>query len=275
MSVEREVSAHYSRGVLEQKILEALRSSGKNLEKLRAQDLRTLDNLHIGGFQATEDLAASLQDLVPGARVLDVGCGIGGPARYFAERGYRVTGIDLTQEFIEVAASLTRRVKLDEKADFRQGSALQMPFDGAQFEAAYMIHVGMNIEDKARLFREVARVLKPGGRFVIFDIVRTGDKPFEFPVPWAPTSATSFVASLEEYERFLEGAGFQVLRKQGRRQFALEATAKMMAQAENSAGPVHAVQVLMSDQMPLMVKNVTQAISAGSLEPFEIIASLG
>lgn len=273
MSLEQDVSAHYTRGVLEQKILEALRAAGKDLENLRSQDLAALDNLHVGGRQATDDLADSM-GLEPGAHLLDVGCGIGGPARHFAERGYRVTGIDVTEEFIQVAESLTRRVKLQQSAVFRRASALDMPFPTAAFDGAYMIHVGMNVEEKAGLFREVGRVLKPRGRFAIFDIMRKDGKDFEFPVPWARTPATSFLATLEEYEQWLKLAGFAIMRQRERRQFALDSTAKMMAQAASSTSPVHGVQVLMSDQMPVMVKNVISGIASGALEPVELVALL-
>lgn len=274
MSVEHQVSTHYTSGALENRILDALCAAGKDLDNLCSQDLSVLDNLHIGGRQATEDLAASM-DLEPGVHILDVGCGIGGPARHFAERGCSVTGIDLTDEFVQVAENLTRRVKLDGRAVFRQASALVMPFPEATFEAAYMIHVGMNIEDKAKLFREVARVLKPGSRFGIFDVMQRDDKAFDFPVPWALTPATSFMATLEEYSQFLNSAGFHILRQRDRQQFALEWTEKMRAQAASSASPVHGVQVLMRDQMPIMVKNVTAAIASGSLAPVELVASLG
>jgi ubiquinone/menaquinone biosynthesis C-methylase UbiE len=273
MNVERDVSAHYSRGALEQKILDALRAAGKDLENLSSQDLAVFDHLHLGGRQATEDLADTM-GLQPGVHLLDVGCGIGGPARHFAERGHPVTGIDLTEEFVQVADSLTGRVKLRGPAVFRQASALDMPFPAASFEGAYMIHVGMNIEDKAKLFREVARVLMPGGRFAIFDIMRTDGKAFEFPVPWAPTPETSFVATLEDYCQSLDSAGFRILRQRDRRQFALEWTEKMRAQAASSAVPVHGVQVLMSDRMPEMIKNVTAAIASGVLEPVELVTSL-
>jgi ubiquinone/menaquinone biosynthesis C-methylase UbiE len=273
MSVEHDVSAHYTRGVLEKKILNALRAAGKDLDNLRSQDLAVLDNLHVGGQQATEDLADSME-LAPGVHLLDVGCGIGGPARYLAERGYRVTGMDLTDEFVQVAESLTRRVKLDGAAEFRQASALEMPFGTAAFEGVYMIHVGMNIQDKGKLFREVARVLKPGGRFAIFDIMGDSSRVFEFPVPWAVTPATSFVATLDEYSQWLSSAGFHIVRQRDRRQFALEWTEKMRAQAASSASPVHGVQVLMSDQMPTMVRNVTAAIATGALKPVELVASL-
>src|SRR5689334_24528961 len=148
--------------------------------------------------------------LRPGMHLLDVGCGIGGPARYFAGRGCQVTGIDLTEEFVRVAESLTRRVKLDQTVKFRQASALELPFASDTFDGAYEIHVGMNIADKAGVFREVARVLKPNARFAIYDLMRSAEGALAFPVPWAQTQETSFVASMEEYRQGLEGAGFRI-----------------------------------------------------------------
>src|SRR5260221_6860397 len=117
-------------------------------------------------------------ELRAGLRLLDVGSGLGGPARYFAAKhGCRVTGIDLTEEFVRVAGSLTKRTKLDGLVEFRQGSALELPFERDAFDRAYMIHVGMNIADKAGIFLEVRPGMKPDGLFTIFDIIRTGDGP--------------------------------------------------------------------------------------------------
>ena len=150
MNIEQQVSTHYSRENLEQKILGALEKSGKDLKSLSSDDLAALDNFHVGERAAIEELAGFMA-LQPGMHLLDVGCGVGGPARFFAERGYQVTGIDLTEEFVHVAESLTRMLKLDRKAQFRQGSALEMSFAPGTFDGAYMIHVGMNIQDKAGL----------------------------------------------------------------------------------------------------------------------------
>src|SRR5271169_3174310 len=112
MDVEEQVAAYYTRGTLEERILGLLRTTGKNLDELSTEDFVSLDEFHLGGREATKALA-DLMELQAGMHLLDVGCGIGGPARYFAERGCQVTGIDLTQEFVRVAESLTRMVKLD------------------------------------------------------------------------------------------------------------------------------------------------------------------
>src|SRR5881227_521969 len=185
MSSEAQVAGHYGQNRLEELILGAASREGKDLENLAAGDLAAVDEFHVGGLEATQELAKQME-LRPGLRLLDVGSGIGGPARYFgAEHQCKVTGIDLTEEFVQVARSLTRRAKLDHLVEFVQGSALNMTFPTASFDRSYMIHVGMNIADKAGVFQEVRRVLKPGGLFAIFDILRTREHKMAYPVPWA------------------------------------------------------------------------------------------
>ena len=274
MNVEQQVASYYTREKLDDQILGLLSSAGKNVEQLRADDLAAIDEFHLGGREATQALAEFMH-LRPGMHLLDVGCGIGGPARYFAQRGCQVTGIDLTEEFIRVAESLTRLVKLDQNATFRQASALALPFDSNTFDGAYTIHVCMNIADKAGVFREVARVLRPGGRFSLYDLMRgnKSDAPLAFPVPWAKTPETSFVASLDEYRRALESAGFRIDHQRDRRQFAIEFFQRMMTQAQSASGPPPlGVHVLMGEQAPVMLKHVNLAIASGALTPMELVA---
>ena len=131
--------------------------------------------------------------LLPGSRVLDIGSALGGPARHFAEMfGAHVTGIDLTQEYVDVANELTRRCGLAERAVFRQASALDLPFTRNSFDRASLIHVGMNIADKATLFAEVRRVLEPGALFVVYDIMKVGNGDVPYPMPWAATCRDEF-----------------------------------------------------------------------------------
>jgi ubiquinone/menaquinone biosynthesis C-methylase UbiE len=178
--------------------------------------LATVDEFHLGELEATQELGAQME-LQPGMRVLDVRSGIGGPARYFAaEHQCKVTGIDLTEEYAQVASSLTRRTNLDHLAEFVQASALHLGFQAGTFDRAYMIHVGMNIADKAGVFREVRRVLRDGGMFAIFDILRSGDGEIAYPVPWALNAETSFVADVKSYRGALESAGFRVERERDR-----------------------------------------------------------
>ncbi len=271
---ERQIAGHYTPDLLEQKIVDALRAGGKDPKSFTSHDLETFDNLHLGGRESIQELSAFME-LRPGMRLLDVGSGLGGPARFFAERGCEVVGLDLSQEFVRVASNLTSMLGLGGKASFRQGSALEMPFAAGSFDGAYMIHVGMNLADKAGVFREIARVLKPGSRFAIFDIVRTSSGELQLPLPWAVTSETSHVESADEYRQALEANGFQLVHQRSRRQFALDLMEKMRAQAASGKPPQLAVHIVMGEQAPLMLKNVNQAIAAGKLGPVELVAVKG
>jgi SAM-dependent methyltransferase len=272
MSTEEKVVGHYTTGRLEKAILEALAQEGKDSADLTAKDLATVDEFHLGGLEATQELAAQME-LRPGLRLLDVGSGIGGPARYFAaEHGCKVIGIDLTEEFVQVAASLTRLVKLEHLAEFRVASAGELPFEPEMFDRAYMIHVGMNIADKSGIYRELRRVLKSGGLFMIFDIMRTADGPIRYPVPWALSEETSFVVEVKDYRDALQRAGFRVVHERGRRAFAIKFTERAMARTAQGGSPTLGLHLLMGDKAPAMVKNVLTMMQEGVLEPVELCA---
>lgn len=272
MNTEQQVAEHYTHGSLQQVILDALKAMGKNPERFSAADLSTGDELHLGWVPATVALAKDLQ-LAPGMLVLDVGCGLGGPARYFAEtHRCRVTGIDLTEEFVQVATELTRRCGLADLVSFRQGSALDLPFGGAAFDAATLIHVGMNIADKARVFDEVRRVLKPGGRFGVYDVMRAGPEPIIYPVPWAASEATSFVDPPARYRELLTKSGFRIENERDRSEFVQALAAEMRAEAAKSGTPPLGLHILMGPATPERLGNVMSALQRKAIAPVEIIA---
>jgi ubiquinone/menaquinone biosynthesis C-methylase UbiE len=272
VSSEAKVAGHYTRGGLEETILQAVARMGLDPDRLKAMDLAPADEFHVGGLDATRELAAQME-LAPGMHILDVGSGIGGPARYFAsEHQCKVTGVDLTEEFVNVARSLTMRTKLDHLAEFAQASALDLKFNPKSFDRAYMIHVGMNIADKAGVFREVRRVLKTGGKFAIFDFVRTGDAPISYPVPWASSEETSFVVDKGSYREALEKAGFRVEQERVRTAFAIEFTERAIAHATQNGQPALALHLLMGDLARVMIKNVLAMMKQGVLEPVELYA---
>jgi SAM-dependent methyltransferase len=272
MSIESNVESYYTRGRLEDSILQALTRAGKDLANLTHGDLAALDEFHAGGREATQELAAQME-LRPGLHLLDVGSGIGGPARYFAaEHGCRVTGVDLTEEFVLVSRSLTRRTKLDHAVEFLHCSALALPFGAANFDRAYTIHAGMNIADKDGLFREVRRVLKPDGLFAIFDLMRTAEGPIRYPVPWALTDETSFVSHLNDYRNTLTATGFDVIRERRRGAFSLEFTQRMMARVAQGGPPALGLHLLMGEPTKVMLGNIQAMIQEGILEPVELIA---
>lgn len=174
------------------------------------------DDMHVGGRGATAYLFGHMAWRA-GMAVLDIGSGLGGPARLAAEQyGVRVTGIDLTPDFCEAAAGLAAEAGLADKVSFHAGSALDMPFADGAFDAAYTIHTAMNIADKAALYREARRVLKPGALFGIYDILGASGQELHFPVPWSAGPETSFLVPPEEMEALLREAGFAVERSESR-----------------------------------------------------------
>jgi ubiquinone/menaquinone biosynthesis C-methylase UbiE len=272
MTTEQQVAKHYSSGKLEQNLLAALTAAGKDIDKLKSEDLSGVDEMHLGGRLATIELAKDL-GLVKDMQMLDVGSGLGGPARYFAEfRGCRVTGIDLTEEFVAVAKMITRRCGLGERATFKQASALDLPFADASFDAATMIHVGMNISDKAKVFGEVRRVVKKGGRFGVYDIMGMGAGELPFPMPWAAGSATSFVEPPETYRTLLKQAGFTLEAEHNRREFCMNIFKEMRERmAKEGPSPLGA-HIIMGDGAKERLDNVKNVLEKGAIAPIAMIA---
>lgn len=272
MPTEQLVAKHYARKGLEQAILDALAKTGKDIERLVASDLAGADEFHLGWRQATVELARNL-GLAQGIELLDIGSGLGGPARYFAEAcDCRVTGIDLTEDYVQTATALTRRCGLAEKVHFQKASALALPFAENTFDVATMIHVGMNIEDKAKLFREARRVLRQDGHFAVYDIMKTAAADLPFPMPWAETEATSFVVPPETYHELLIASGFEVTQEHNRRELSLTLGREMREHAAIHGAPPLGLHVLMGPATPQRLGNVMGALQQGLITPIEIIA---
>lgn len=266
------VSNHYTHGSLLGAIEAALETAGIAREAVTVDDLAPVDEFHIGGRQASETFLDQL-GFADDHHLLDVGCGLGGPARFTANRyGARVTGIDLTHEFVETGQQLCNWVGLGDRIDLQQGSALATPFAPETFDGAYMMHVGMNIPDKAGLFEEVARVLKPGAVFGIFDIMRTGEGDLAFPVPWAASAATSAVTPPDAYTEALKQAGFAVDGLCDRHDFAVAFFRAMSARVAEHGPPVLGLHVLMGESTPVRLGNVVEMLNARLIAPYEVIA---
>ncbi|WP_420349135.1 methyltransferase domain-containing protein [Pelagibius sp.] len=210
MSRSPNVASHYAReGAPSGRILSALTAAGKDLSRLSPADLIPYDQFHLRGHEATEELAQLLSPQAD-AVVLDLGCGIGGPARWLADqRGCRVIGIDLTPDYCLAAQELSAQVGLAERAGFVCGDGLALPFADASFDQIWTQHAAMNIADKARLYREVARVLKPGGRFGLYDIMAGAAGDPHFPAPWSNTPEWSHLTAPAAVREALLAAGLK------------------------------------------------------------------
>jgi ubiquinone/menaquinone biosynthesis C-methylase UbiE len=268
-----DITRHYAHGGLLEAIRAGVASLGKSADTVTVDDLAPVDEFHIGGRKASEDFLVQL-GLSAGMHILDVGCGLGGTARFVAScYRSRVTGIDLTGEYVETGNTLCRWVGLAHRISLHQGSALAMPFADRSFDGAYMLHVGMNIEDKEKLAQEVARGLRPGSRFGIYDVMRTGPGDLAYPVPWAAMAELSAVAEPDEYRSALQAAGFAVTAERNRRDFALAFFTELRAKTAAAGGPPPlGLHLLMGSNTPDKVQNMIDNISAGCIAPVELIA---
>jgi ubiquinone/menaquinone biosynthesis C-methylase UbiE len=202
------VNEHYGRGALAAMIFNALRAAGKDPNALAIEDLAPVDQLHLRGREATLELAR-LAGITPSMQVLDVGGGLGGPARTLAsEFGCALEVLDLTEEFCRAGEVLTARTGLADLVSFRHGSALEMPYPNATFDVAWTQHSSMNIADKERLYVEIRRVLRPGGRLAMHEILAGEVPPIHLPVPWARDPSLSHLRPPEEVRAILKDIGF-------------------------------------------------------------------
>ena len=232
---QQSINNQYGRSDLCSIILKGLQDAGKDVNSLTREDLSPFDEFHNGGLAATRELA-SLAGLREGIRVLDVGCGVGGPARTLAaEFGCYVTGIDLTEEFCRAAEMLTARLGMADKVTFRCGSALDLPFDDESFDAVWMQNVSMNISDKSGLYNEIRRVLRPGGRLATQDSLSGPVTPLLLPMPWADDPSINFLIDPERFRQLLEGIGLKEVAWTDTTEKVIEAQRGRLAAASTAA----------------------------------------
>jgi ubiquinone/menaquinone biosynthesis C-methylase UbiE len=204
------VAQHYERSEPLTKVQEVLDRMAPDGRVLRLDELTGFDHFHTAGMLATAKMAELLAPAA-GDLVLDAGAGLGGPARYLADRTRcRVIGIDLTPAFVDVGNLLTRRTGLDDRVELRVGDVTQLDLADQSVDHVWTQHVAMNIADRPRLYGEIRRVMKPGGRFALFDVIDGGGGELLLPVPWATEPEHSHLVTREALRSLLTDAGFRI-----------------------------------------------------------------
>lgn len=272
MTHQEDVARHYTMGGLLDRIDVALKKAGIDPEHLTIDDLKPLDELHTGGIEATTALLDQLA-ISPDMVVVDLGCGIGGAARHILHRyGARVLGVDLTEEFVSTGRALNARLQLGDRIELSVASVTALPFEDRCADLVTMFHVGMNVADKAALFREAARVLKPGGHFALFDVMLDEDESdLVYPLPWSDRSETSHVDRAGAYRRAAHASGLEEVTERSRRKFTLDYFARMDRKRAAEGTPPLGLNVTMGDAVGEKLKNYVANVEAHRIAAVEMI----
>jgi ubiquinone/menaquinone biosynthesis C-methylase UbiE len=259
------VNRQYESGDLWQKIEAGLKAAGKDLNSLTLDDLAPIDEFHTRGRAATRELA-DMANLKPSDLVLDVGCGLGGTARYLAEN-YKccVKGIDLTEAYITAGTKLTESARLSDRVELVCCSALDLPYEDEWFDIVLTQHVQMNIVDKHRFYAEIDRVLKPGGRFIFHDVFLCSDKPPLYPVPWAEDESVSAMIPEEQGRSIIEEMGLAVEQWTARVPESVKFFERVISRIEAKGLPPLGIHLILGDNAEDKLRNHARNLSENRL----------
>lgn len=268
----KHIHSYYSPNDLYNKIVEGLVELGKDLSSVTLDDLQPVDEFHIRGDTATRELI-DLARFTPDMHILDVGCGIGGSTRRLShETGCRVTGIDLSDEYIDTAERLTQLLNMEERVKFHATSALALPFDDNSFDGVWSLQMNMNIEDKMSWMEETCRVLKPGGRAIIYEVCGNKNSPLHFPVPWAQDSSMSFLVQPDAFRDVIESAGFDIVSWTDKTDLAQQAFANAKEPVGEPNLPILGVYLLVGNDIQTKAYNLHRNLDEQRVSLIETVA---
>lgn len=269
----KHIHSYYSPNDLYNKIIDGLNQSGKDLSRVTLDDLQPVDEFHIRGDVATQELI-ELSGFTPDMHILDVGCGVGGSTRRLSqEAGCEVTGIDLSDQYIDAAERLTKLLKMEERVRFHAASALELPFDDNTFDGVWSIQMNMNIEDKPAWLNEIYRVLKPGRPAVLYEVCGHKNSPPHFPVPWAQDSSMSFLEPPELFRTTISSAGFDIDVWNDKTDLAQQAFSHMTEPSGEPELPVLGVHLLVGNDILTKAYNLRRNLDEQRVSLIETVAS--
>ena len=268
----KHIHGYYSPNGLYEKIIQGLDKQGTDLSNVTLDDLQPVDEFHIRGDTATKELI-ELSGFTPDMHILDVGCGVGGSTRRLAsETGCRVTGIDLSDEYIDAAQRLTELLNMQERVMFHAASALALPFDDNSFDGVWSLQMNMNVEDKLGWLTETCRVLKPGGRAVLYEVCGNKNTPPYFPVPWAQDSSMSFLVPPESFRDAITSAGFEISVWNDKTDLAQKAFSKIKEPVGEPNLPILGVYMLVGDDISTKAYNLHRNLDEERVSLIETVA---
>jgi SAM-dependent methyltransferase len=271
MTDAKALADHWGRGDVYGLIMSAFNKMSKSLEGLTVEDLAPVDHFHARGFPATVELADRLP-IKSDQHILDIGCGLGGPARYIAKRFHcTLSGIDITEPFVEAANKLTTLVRMEGQVKIRHGDGQRLPYPDSHFDGAYTQHVTMNVADRRKFFAEAYRVLKPGAFFALTEHGLGAKGNPHYPVPWSADGSVAYLVTPSETRAFLEETGFEdiVVEDTGAKYVA--GYKVMIEKTERGALPPLGIHILMGETALQKMRNAARNIEEGRTHPIQLI----
>ena len=273
MPGSKSISEHWGTGDVYARIMKAMEAASISPDAVTVEQLAPLDHFHACGFPATVELADALP-IQPGHHIVDIGCGIGGPARYLAQRfGCRVSGVDITQPFVEAANRLTTLLKMERQVEIELGDGQHLPYGEAMFDGAYTQHVTMNIADRALFFGEAFRVLRPGAFFAVTEHGLGPEGSPHYPVPWSEDGSGSYLVRPADTVTYLNEVGFVDVKLEDTGAKYLQGYRRAIELAAQGALPPLGVHVLMGQMAPEKTRNAARNIEERRTHPIQIICS--
>lgn len=267
------IADHWGKGDVYGRVIEAMKAASISPETLTVKQMAPVDHLHARGFPATIELADALP-VKEGDHLVDIGCGLGGPARYLAERfNCRVSGIDITEPFVDAANKITALLHMEKFIDVQLGDGQELPYQNQSFDGGYTQHVTMNIADRDRFFAEAFRVLKSGGFFALTEHGLGPNGNPHYPCPWSEDGEGAFLVTPQETVTRLENAGFCDIQVTDTGQKYLAGYKRAMELATHGKLPPFGIHILLGENGPAKTKNAARNIEEGRTHPIQVICT--